>query len=136
MKSWIESVILQWKTEKITLNPGASPAQISETEETLGYLFPDEFKALYLQVNGFANFDWRSNMISIWPLERIISEHTDGNDKGFIGFADYLINSSTYGFLKTEKGIFKQVGQYASELLAPSFKEAIELINADDELLY
>jgi len=134
MQSWVEAVIFQWKTEKISLNPGASPAQIDETEKTLGYQFPDEFKALYLQVNGFKDFDWRNNMISVWPLERIISEHTDGKNQDFIGFADYLINSSVYGFLKNEKGIFELLDQYAPDLLVSSFKEAIELMNTDDKL--
>ncbi|MET7000818.1 SMI1/KNR4 family protein [Chitinophaga defluvii] len=136
MKNWVETTILQWKTENITLRPGASPAQINDTEKMLGYLFPDEFKTLYLQVNGFTDFDWRSNMISIWPLDRIISEYTDSQDKSFIGFADYLINSATYGFLKNETGVFKQVDQYGAQFLTSSFKKAIELINADNKLLY
>ncbi|MBL1219467.1 hypothetical protein JET18_01380 [Chryseobacterium sp. L7] len=74
-------------------------------------------------------------MFSMWPLARILEEYHNENDKSFIVFADYLINSHHIGFVKGKKGVFKNSGA-ATELIADTFSEAIFLINLDADILY
>lgn len=110
--------------------------KISATEEIIGFEFPESFKTLYLKVNGFENYEWLANMISIWSLERIANEYEP--QKNFVGFGDYLIHSHVYGFLKNQPGIFKcfDLTTPVIEKIADTFEEAIALINNNDDLLY
>lgn len=136
MKSNISEILQQWKDEKIKLNPAASPDLIARVEIATGFAFPEEFKELYTQANGFSDFGWRENMFSIWPLERILEEYNCSDDRDFIGFSDFLINSHNIGFLKTQCGVFKNYGISEYIAVSVSFTEAIKLINSDSELIY
>ncbi|WP_143307491.1 SMI1/KNR4 family protein [Chitinophaga vietnamensis] len=136
MKNGIIDIWQQWRTEKIKLNPAASPDLIAEIEIAIGFSFPEEFKELYAQVNGFADFDWRENLFSIWPLERILEEYESSADKGFVGFSDYLINSHSLGFLKSQSGVFKNYGTGKYIPVSASFTESIKLINSNSDLIY
>lgn len=128
------NIISQWKLEKIELNPPASGETISEAEKIINFIFPSEFRNLYLKVNGFKNWDWRANMFSIWPIERIVDEYNQGKAKDFVGFSDYLINSYQIGFFKGRIGIYKSYDEFNP--IAHSFDEAILLINSDADLIY
>jgi hypothetical protein len=132
---WPDNAIIHW-VNKIELTPGASLEKIIETENAVGFEFPDSFKTLYMKVNGFGNNDWNENMISIWPLDRILKEY--GRYDNFVGFSDYLINSHVYGFLKGQQGIFKNydLAESVPEKIAETFEEAITLININSDLLY
>lgn len=136
MKSSIIDILQQWRNEKIKLNSAASPNLIAEVEIELGFSFPEEFKELYTHVNGFSDFDWRENMFSIWPLERILEEYRSSDDKDFIGFSDFLINSHNIGFLKTQRGVFKKYGTSEYIPVSDSFIESIKLINSNFDLIY
>ncbi|WP_114779438.1 SMI1/KNR4 family protein [Botryobacter ruber] len=134
---WADTVIDLWLKNKIPVQPGASLESISKTEEILGFVFPDSFKALYKKANGFEEFEWDANMICLWSLNRIEQEY--GRYPNFIGFGDYLINSHVYGFSKGEKGIFKNydlADPGIPEKIAETFEEAVELINKNSDLLY
>ncbi|HKC35311.1 MAG TPA: SMI1/KNR4 family protein, partial [Chitinophagaceae bacterium] len=97
---WVTKALLQWKSEGIELNPPSIPALIKQAEEKLSFIFPDSFKCLYLMVDGFKDNDWRENMFSIWPIERILYEYNKRGDKAFVGFSDFLLNSHALGFYK------------------------------------
>jgi cell wall assembly regulator SMI1 len=131
---WTDKIIEQWIAEKIKLNPGTSEDQIHKIENLLDLLFPDQFKQLYLKVNGFRNSDWRVNMFSIWPIDRIVQEYKNSDDKTFIGFSDYLINSHQIGFYKNKQGVFKSYDQLHP--IAYNFEEALRLINSDSKPIY
>jgi hypothetical protein len=131
---WTEAAIRQWKTENIKLNPGISGEELTDAEKTLGFIFPDQFKQLYLKVNGFYNNDWRTNMFSLWPVGRIIEEYNSATDKNFVGFSDYLINSHLIGFVRGKPGIYKYHDN--PELITDTFEKGIHLINIDSELIY
>jgi len=132
----IEEILTQWANEKISRNPGVPSNSIIELENIIGFKFPEEFKELYSQVNGFADNDWRENMFSVWPLERIAEEYSCSEDKNFIGFADFLINSHNIGFLKTQAGVFKTYSINEYFLISNSFISSIKLINANADLIY
>jgi hypothetical protein len=137
MKLWIQNAIDQWNTEGLQLNPPASASDIEKAEACLSFHFPEDFKELYSIVNGFADFEIRGFMLSLWSLDRIIDDYTAS--KKFIMFSDFSISVCQYGFDKDKIGVFKaythhQQGSY--ELVTESFQEMIELINTDSELLF
>ena len=97
--------------------------------------------------DGFKEWDWRPNMFSIWPLQRIIDEYLEQRSKSattlpyrqeqsenFVGFCDYLINSHQIGFLKDRIGVYKSYDEFNP--IAESFREILLLINKDADLIY
>ena len=135
---WAENVVAFWKKENIKLEEGVSEIQLFHTEKMLGMQFPQAFKVLYLKVNGFKDYDMNKDMISIWPISRIVEEYTYRRYPNFIGFGDYLINSHMYGFLIGQSGVFKYYDSLGipPEKIADSYQEAINLINTNSDLLY
>jgi len=131
----IDKIKDNWARENIKLSPPATPEAIQAIEKTIDFQFPDDFKEFYLKMDGFADGDWTKNMFSIWSLAKILEEYRNENDKSFILFADYLINSHHIGFVKGRNGIFKNCGE-TPEFIADTFYEAILLINSDAEILY
>lgn len=125
----------KWANENIKLSPPATPESITAAQEIIDFQFPDDFKELYLKLDGFADWDWTKNMFSIWPLAKILEEYHNENDKSFIVFADYLINAHHIGFVKGKNGVFKNSTE-THELIADTFSEVILLINSDADILY
>ncbi len=105
--SWAEPIIEKWKSLGIELNPGATIEKIAKAEKEVGIVFPRDFKELYVQVNGFVNWDWTPTMFSLWPLERIVEEYLKAENLQFVGFCDWLINCLNIGFLKGEPEFLK-----------------------------
>ena len=135
--TWADRTISYWRSKNIPLQRGASLELISKTEKIIGFTFPNSFRVLYQKANGFEDFDWDENMICIWSLTRIEKEF--GWYPNFIGFADFLINSHVYGFLKDQNGIFKNYDfaeRRTPEKIAKIFDEAIDLINMNSDVLY
>jgi hypothetical protein len=134
---WTSIAMDYWSSLGISLQAGAHLEEIARTESAVGFAFPADMRELYQRVNGFRNFDWTPGMISIWPLDRIRVEYLEGEDRNFVGFCDFLINSHCIGFVKDQAGIFKSYGgNHPLVFVADSFSIAIELINRDSELIY
>jgi len=137
MKSWVNEVVAKWKSEGVKINSAASIDEITLAETSLGFKFPEDFKELYLQINGFKDLDWQEHMFYFWPLERIVKEFTDSPDKNFIGFCDFLIASHYIGFKKTQTGIFKMYWKLAElTSIAQTFEEVVAMINSSADLIY
>ncbi len=136
MENAIFEIVQQWRSEEVKLHPGVLLTSIEGVEKMIGFIFPVDFKELYTQVDGFADFDMRENMFSIWPLGVIVDEYERDDDKEYVGFSDYLIHSHSIGFLKGRAGIFKNYGRGEYILIANSFIEAIQLINSDAAIIY
>ncbi|MFP3833076.1 SMI1/KNR4 family protein [Chryseobacterium sp. SIMBA_028] len=128
-------MIKLWADQNIKLSPPATIDSIKATEEMIDFQFPNDCKQFYLKLDGFADWDWTKNMFSVWPLTRILEAYPNESNKNFIVFADYLINSHHIGFVKGQKGVFKNSGA-APELIAETFLEALFLINSDADILY
>jgi hypothetical protein len=107
LESWISDAVAQWKASGTKLNLPASISEIETAENTLDFKFPDDFKQLYLVMNGFEDWDMQEHSFSFWPLDRIIAEHNESDNKSFIGFSDWLIRCNTIGFIKESVGIHK-----------------------------
>jgi hypothetical protein len=132
--SWVKETSTLWIKRGIKILPGATIAIIESTEADLGFRFPSDMKDLYRVVNGFKDCDMDvSSMISIWPMERIREEYIASNDKNFIGFCDWLIFSHSIGFFKGRMGIFKCYDELNA--IAETFRQVIDMINNDSELL-
>lgn len=132
--SWTNQAIDIWTSKGIKLQNGISVNKIYDLEKLLDYKFPKDFIELYTKANGFEDFDWNENMFSLWSLERILKEYHEDGDTNYIGFCDFLINSHSIGFFKTNKGIFKSYDQ--NQPIGNTFKEAVELINSNSALIY
>jgi hypothetical protein len=132
--SWTDRAISTWTKSGIKLQSGLSLDVIMHFEMQLGFQFPPDFRELYQKVNGFEDFDWNKDMFSLWSLERILKEYKEDDNDNYVGFCDYFIMSHTLGFLKKEEGIFNSYSQ--TEPIAKTFREAIELINTNSDLIY
>ncbi len=132
--SWADQSIAIWTTGGIKLNDGIPLDKIAKFENHLDYTFPKDFLHLYQKVNGFKEFDWNENMFSLWSLERILKEYQKGGDSNYIGFCDYLINSHTIGFSKSDNRIYKYYNK--PQPIANTFQETITLLNSNADLLY
>ena len=133
---WPDNTMNYWTSKNIKLAPGTSLKIISDAEKILSFIFPYSFKLLYQKVNGFVDNNSDENMISVWPIDRILEEY--GRYPKFVGFSDFLINSHVYGFLKNRPGIFKNydLADPHIEKIAETFEDAIGLINTNSDLLY
>lgn len=131
---WINDAILTWQKEGIPLHMGVWETYITEIEEWLDFSFPPDFYEFYKAVNGFAKNESNKELFCLWSLETIWEEYSGSKDAEFIGFCDYMINSWQYGYLKNQSGIY--INALSFEKVADSFKEFIELLNADSERLY
>jgi hypothetical protein len=138
MGMWADEVILKWSNEDVKINIGASTKEIAEAESILDFIFPYDFKQLYIKMNGFLDLDWQEHMFYFWPLERIIEEFNDRSDKSFIGFCDFLLASSYIGFKKDEPGIFKSysINDVEPISIAANFEEVVAMINTSSDLIY
>lgn len=102
----IDEAITYWKNLGIPLNAGVSMREILDLEIYLNFIFPNDFKELYLKINGFTNWELDRNGFSMMPLEIIKEIYDDLGVLEFIPFYDYLINCHHNGFSKAENGIF------------------------------
>lgn len=137
MEPWIREAMEQWHAENVRLNPPAQLSDIEALEKKLSFEFPESFKKLYLIVNGFHDFEWRTNLFSWWSLDRIAKEYEDDRDADFIGFSDFLIVSHVIGFDRTTSKIFKQYGFFGREQIDVSdFKDIIIAINSNSDFIY
>ncbi len=120
----IETIIDQWKSEGIKLNPPSNLEAIKVAEEILDFQFPLDFKEFYLKHDGL---DISTNLIGIWPLTRIIyvfQKEYIKECKNFITFADFNINSNAIGYIKCLNGIYKHYytfNEWNPELIAICF---------------
>src|SRR5687768_16776089 len=134
ISNWADQAISTWTNSRIKLQSGLSLDVIMSFETHLDFQFPADFKELYQKVNGFEDFHLNKHMFSLWSLNRILKEYQEDNESNYVGFCDFLINSHTIGFLKSEEGVYKGYSQIKP--IAKTFREAIELINKNSDLLY
>ena len=134
MGIWTEKVIEDWQANRTKLHPGLTLSEILSAEQILQFKFPPDFIELYQKVNGFRDLDWNEHMFSFWPLEKIIDEYKADDDKDFIGFCDFLINSHSIGFSKDDFAIYKSYDR--QQPIAATFKEAIVMINKSSGAIY
>jgi hypothetical protein len=137
MEDWIEVALSQWTEQNVKLNTPATQTSIEQAEYKLGFQFPQDFKQLYLVVDGFNDYEWQEHMFSIWSLERIIEEYENSGDEDFIGFCDFLICSHFIGFSKADINIWKKFSiVYSKDPLSGTFKEIIRLVNDSHDSIY
>ena len=132
--SWTDQVIDFWISKGIKLQNGISIDKIHDFEKLLDFKFPQDFIELYSKANGFEDFDWNEHMFSLWSLDRILKEYQEDDDANYIGFCDFLINSHSIGFYKSDSRIYKYYNQ--PETITDNFQDFILLLNSNNDLLY
>src|ERR1041384_7801969 len=105
MESWAQQVVAKWATEGVKINDKTTIDSIESTEIVLDFKFPEDFKELYLEMNGFKGLDWQEHMFHFWPLEKIIEEYEESDAKNFVGFCDFLLGSN---FRSEERRVGKE----------------------------
>lgn len=137
MENWVQNVLSKWRSEGVKLNPPASVTEIEKVETILDFKFPQDFKDLYSQANGFDALDWQEHMFTFWPLGMIVeafeSPHSNGN---FIGFCDWLLASHLIGFNRDKPGVFKSYYNDDGEFIADTFNTVVDMINSNNGLIY
>lgn len=113
-------IIDDWKAEGIAVNGPAGNTEISACEATLSFSFPDDFKFFYSLCNGFTEWAMDSRMLSLWSLEKMISENSEDD---FIAFADYNANGSQVGYIRGKDGLFHD---YNREKFCDTFEQFID----------
>ncbi|GAB2978825.1 hypothetical protein GCM10027049_13020 [Mucilaginibacter puniceus] len=137
MEAWVQNVLSKWKDEGVKVNDGVSLSEIEKAERILNFMLPEDFKAFYKAVNGFEDFEFIESWISLWSINRIIAEYNKENR--FIMFSDFSLSVCQYGFDKENGDIYKAYSHHQQEpfeFLTKSFKEFIEFIDNDSELLF
>lgn len=133
----INDIITYWKNSQVDLNQGATLSEIAQVEEVVNYLFPESFKVFYTSINGFKDGDTNDALFSIFPLERIVEEYlNEQNDKRFVPFGDFMINSHLIGFSKIDHGIYTDHDlSKGGSFIAPTFEQGmIEIINDSSKI--
>jgi hypothetical protein len=139
IKKWANGIVTLWRSQGIKLEKGTSLQSLSKAETYLEISFPESFKILYMEVNGFKDMDWNEHMFSFWPVERIIEEYDYKRHPNFIGFCDFLISSHWIGFVKNEAGIYKRydISEHSNpEKIADNFEDAVGQINTSADIIY
>ncbi|MCW3075366.1 MAG: hypothetical protein JWP69_2435 [Flaviaesturariibacter sp.] len=136
IKKWAKSIVTLWRSQDIKIEKGASMQLLSKAEAYLEISFPEPFKTLYMEANGFKDMDWNEHMFSFWSVERIIEEYDYKRHPNFVGFCDFLINSHWIGFVKNESGIYKRYDFEGPERIADNFEDAVDLINTSADVIY
>ncbi|WP_207435375.1 SMI1/KNR4 family protein [Sabulibacter ruber] len=131
-----ENLVTSWKKVGVKVNHGLTELEIKELENRLKFEFPDDFRLYLKQANGLEDFEWDIEMISFWSAQRIENEFPD-QPATLICFADYLINSHTFGFNRETKKIYVSYwGLNLIEPFADSFTEFISIyLNEKGKLL-
>jgi hypothetical protein len=118
-----DQLIENWLGDRVKINMPATDEEINECEEKIEFKFPEDFKAFYKKMNGFKDWDMDSEMLSLWPLEKIMEEYDNSE---FIGFCDFLIHSHLIGLSKTQSGIYKNYNTDDMTLICNTFEEFLE----------
>jgi hypothetical protein len=143
----ISHLIEFWKAQGITSTLNGW-GKIDDIEQTKNLLFPEDFKQLYLQVNGMENLypnETDAEGFLFYPVEAIIPATNEfkigalaNMDNVFI-FAEYLHKSWWYGFeiINNDEyviGIIPHENKFKP--ITNSLAEFIELYMEDSERLY
>ncbi|RYZ81491.1 MAG: hypothetical protein EOP04_23880 [Proteobacteria bacterium] len=86
-------------------------------------------------MDGFEDYEWSKNMMSLWSYDRMIKEFNKDGRPDYVTICEYLIRSCDYVLKKGDQQVYKHVGNY-SEIVAPSFQQFIGLLIVDDKSLY
>ncbi|MES2278947.1 MAG: SMI1/KNR4 family protein [Bacteroidota bacterium] len=135
MESWISEALAQWNSSGTKMNPPASIEEIERVEATLNFKFPEDFKQLYLVVNGFPDYHWQEYMFCFWPLEMIVEEFERFPKQRFIPVCDFLLASHEIGFVRNESGIYKYDYSQGNKI-AETYQQVVAMINSNADDIY
>lgn len=136
-----------WRIQQIASSSKANE-EIDRIEQQLECKLPNDFRELYLRVNGMETYypnEIDQEGFNFYPLEGIISAKNEFENAGLISkenifiFAEYMQKSWWYGFKPYNReeyviGIIPHENKFKP--ITQSLAEFIELYIADSENLY
>ncbi|WP_207420717.1 SMI1/KNR4 family protein [Desertivirga brevis] len=114
------AIIEDWKKEGILLNGPATIDEMADCERFLAFIFSEDFKQFYLVCNGFAELVMDSKMLT---LSSILNIKWQNWGQDFISVADYNIGSTSIGYIKGKKGIYRD---YDEKKICDNFNEFLK----------
>jgi hypothetical protein len=89
---------------KVTLNPGATADELESLHNLLGSPLPDDVRTFYSLANGMPDLNYDHHEVSFWSIEKMRTQRTRWPN-GEVGFADFLIDSWSFIFLPSARGV-------------------------------
>ena len=87
----------------IEIYPPATPSEITEFENKIGFPLPNDFKEFYSICNGF----WcNDDIFNIVPLSKI-TEYSSDYGKNWFYFSEYMICSDLWGLRLNDLGNYE-----------------------------
>jgi hypothetical protein len=115
-----------WRTRGVSLLCPCSPDEVGATFETLGYPLSADVRRLYDVIGGFADYEC-DILWSLWSLARLREENAENRDRGeLLLFADWLIQSHTYGFHYEDARVSSVYIHDSGERIADSLEAFLE----------
>ena len=133
--TWVDETVAYWKSISLKLNPGASDEKAVYCEMQMDFKFSQDFKDFHKKMDGFEDYEWSEDMMSLWSYDRILKEFNEEGRPDYVTICDYLIRSCDYVFKNGDQRVYKHVGN-CFESIAPSFQQFVGLLMADDKSLY
>lgn len=93
-----DALLARWRNESVSLNAGATTAELAALERALGAPLPRDVRAFYTTTNGMAQ-PWDEQMMFVWPIADITTprETRLGTDRRGeyrdVGFGDVFVGS-------------------------------------------
>ncbi len=91
----MEKVIGKWRSEGIDLLPPNEEAAVIAELNKIGRKYSRDVVDLYCATGGMQNGEMDSLLLSLWALDRVVSESPDYG-RPLFPFADWLIDSHFY----------------------------------------
>lgn len=113
----------RWRRDGVKLLPPEDDVAVIGRLRDLGRLISRDVVELYCATGGM-EWDMDTNLLSLWPLDRVTSENA-ARDYPFLLFADFLLNSHLYGlkYENADESSVYAVGAGEPERVAGSLDE-------------
>ena len=112
----VEGVIRFWQQDGIPLLAPMDPVAVRGELSKTGQRYSDDVVDLYSITGGMANDEMDSHCFSMWAFKKVISIN---KERSYLAFADFLIDSHSYGFVYESKARSKvciDYGKHGTEL--------------------
>ena len=137
-KNLSQRLVDQWRSENVSLNPGATEEELLDFEKQFALQLPVDFRYFYSVVNGMPKLESDNHFFSLWPLERMQNEAEGikvSDEIIELAFGDFLIDSHRYLLASNNTGSFFVKIQFG-ERLADNFAHFLQRYLSEPDKLY
>lgn len=136
----IELMLAKWRTERVSLNPGAGALQLESLERVLGIPLPADLRSFYSAANGMEDYKHDAWMVSMWSTDRIVRERNVREDEDEWGayrdvaFADVIFSAWHFRFRIRHEGRVSVIAELTHEELPSLFVLCDVLMKRPDSI--